>query len=198
VAGLAALALIALAVWGLDLPRERIDWQPGRAWTEPWRWWSAAFVHLSARHLLANVAGLGVLACFAMSAGPGAARALWRGWLCAWPLTQLMLLVEPRLGHYGGLSGVLHAGIAIVALHLAGDATAPRAERITGLLVWLGLLAKVLSEAPWAGPVRDAGWDFPVAPIAHASGLVAGTAVALASALLARRRRGSRTTAPEV
>jgi hypothetical protein len=39
-------------------------------------------------------------------------------WVCAWPLTQLGLLMRPDLSHYGGLSGVLHAGAAIVALHL--------------------------------------------------------------------------------
>ena len=47
-------------------------------------------------------------ACRCHRAGLGLAR----------PLTQLGLLMRPDLLHYGGLSGVLHAGVAAAALWL--------------------------------------------------------------------------------
>jgi len=109
-------------------------------------------------------------------------------WFVAWPLTHLALLARPDLTHYAGLSGVLHAGVAVVAVHLI--ATARGVRRAIGLALLGGLALKVASETPWAAEAlrHPAGWDIAVAPFAHASGLVAG---ALASALveaLARRR----------
>ena len=57
------------------------------------------------------------------------------------------------------------------------------------------VLLKVLSEAPWAGPLsHPAGWDIAVAPMAHASGLGAGVLTA-ATAHLWHRTRG-KATAP--
>jgi len=162
--------LLALgALLARDVPREAIDWQPGRAIAEPWRWWSAVWVHYSRLHFAANVAGallVGALGAAARLA-PRAALA----WLLAWPVTQLALAIEPRLVHYGGLSGVLHAGVAIVAVHLLQA----RGPRWLGALLLGGLLAKVLFEAPWQGPlVHRAGWDIAIAPLAHASGAASG------------------------
>ncbi|MDQ2927527.1 MAG: hypothetical protein M3R22_05085, partial [Pseudomonadota bacterium] len=34
-----------------------LEWQPALAWREPWRAWSAAWVHYSALHLGANLVG---------------------------------------------------------------------------------------------------------------------------------------------
>ena len=138
---------------------------------------SAAFVHYSALHLLANLAGV--------AAGRRArrvrARAVRRSplaWLLAWPLTQLGLLARPDLLHYGGLSGVLHAGVACVAVHLIVHARGPR--RAIGALLLAALAIKVVSEAPWGPALRHpAGWDIATAPFAHASGLVAGVIAAL-------------------
>ena len=93
----------------------------------------------------------------------------------AWPLTQLGLLVQPQLAHYGGMSGVVHAGVAIVCVHLlfAG-------HRWLGGAMLAGALLKVLSETPWGAPLRhEPGWDIAIAPLVHASGFVAGVACAL-------------------
>jgi hypothetical protein len=106
--------------------------------------------------------------------------------MLAWPLTQLGLLAQPGLRHYGGLSGVLHAAAAIVACSLLarhGDAR----SRLIGLLLGLGLVAKVVWEAPWGAATRAVeGWDFALAPAAHAGGVLAGV---LAWALVGRERR---------
>lgn len=164
-----------------------LAWQPERWAGEPWRWWSAAWVHLSALHLAANLAGgvLVVVLGIAAQLPPRAALA----WALAWPLTHLGLLAMPELQRYGGLSGVLHAGVAIVAVLLWRRPA--RAERRLGAAIGAVLLLKLLSETPWRGPlVYPAGWDIAVAPLAHATGAIAG---ALLAALLvqARMRRSS-------
>ncbi len=176
-AWLALCALLALgALVGMLLPSSALDWQPSRAPQEPWRWWSAAFVHWTPRHLAANLAGVLVLAVFGLAAAvPWSAV---RAWLLAWPLTHLALTVEPALVHYGGLSGVLHAGVAAAAWPLVRHGRGVR--RALGAAVLAGLAVKVLAERPWAGAtVAMPEWDFPVAPLAHAAGALAGLACAV-------------------
>lgn len=159
------------ATVGALAPRALLDWQPALALAEPWRVWSAAFVHWSGWHLGANLAGCAVVAAFGVVAHVGARSAL--AWFAAWPLGHAALALQPRLTSYAGLSGVLHAGVAVVAWHLLRHETGQ--PRLVGALVAAGLLAKLLLEQPWLGPARSmAGWDFPVAPIAHATGAAAG------------------------
>jgi rhomboid family GlyGly-CTERM serine protease len=181
---LGAAALLAPA-----LPPTAIDWQPGRFAAEPWRAWSAVAWHLSTMHLVVNLAGLALVAALgAFAALP--ARAVW-AWLAAWPLTQIGLLLEPSLRHYGGLSGVLPAGAAVVATQLVldGGRNGGR-QRWLGAALLAGMCLKVLSEAPWGPALRHPpGWDIAVAPLAHATGLLAGIGCTLiAHALLHARR----------
>jgi rhomboid family GlyGly-CTERM serine protease len=185
-----ALAFAAAALLVYAAPpsaNDALDWQPALAWREPWRAWTAALVHYSALHLLANLAGaalVGALGWFARVPWPIASA-----WLVAWPLTQFGLRVRPDLLHFGGLSGVLHAGVACVGWQLVVHARGTR--RAIGALVLAGLAMKVLSEAPWGAPLRHPpGWDIATAPFAHASGLVSGLfAAALCDALAALVRR---------
>ena len=86
--------------------------------------------------------------------------------------------VEPALLHFGGLSGVLHAGVVIVVICLLANGS--RAQRIVALVVLGGYAAKLVGEAPWGPPLRQPpGWDISIAPIAHATGTVAGALCAL-------------------
>lgn len=141
---------------------------------EPWRLWTAAFVHWSDQHLAADLAGCAVVAAFGFAARCGAA-ATW-AWALAWPATQALLLVEPALAHYGGLSGVLHAGVAVAAVELLRQAPA---RRRIGAWVLAGLAAKVLVEQPWRGPLQHwPGWNIAIAPLAHSAGALAGLAAA--------------------
>lgn len=170
-AGLAAL-LAAASVVAFLMPAPWIDWQPALAVSEPWRAFSAAFVHWSPLHLGANLAGALVVGAFGY-----AARLAWPlvlAWLAAWPMTQLGLLVQPALAHYGGLSGVLHAGVAVAALGLVVLESGPR--KLLGGAVLIGLLIKVALEEPWGAPLRPGGggFDIATAPLAHASGTLAG------------------------
>jgi rhomboid family GlyGly-CTERM serine protease len=165
------------------LARMALAWVPALAWSEPWRWWSAAWVHLSTRHLLANLAGAALVLLLGWVARLPR-EAAW-AWALAWPLTHLGLLAEPELLRYGGLSGVLHAGVAVAAVALVREAP-QRRERVLGALLLAGLCAKVLGERAWAHTlVTPPGWDIAVAPLAHASGTVCG---ALAALVLVRSR----------
>ncbi len=152
-----------------------IDWQPALARTEPWRAWSAVFVHYSGLHLAANLTG-----AIGVAAWGGVARVPPRtvvAWLIAWPLVQAGLLMQPELRHYGGLSGVLHAGVAVVAVHLLCAGT--RVQRRIGAAVLATLVLKLLTESPWSGAIsHPPGWDIAIAPGAHVSGVLAGSVVA--------------------
>jgi len=139
-------------------------------------------VHWSPLHLGANLLGTALVAALGQVGAlpPRAALA----WLIAWPLTQLGLLLQPELMHYGGLSGVLHAGVAVAAVTLVLDEQGRRRAIAAALL--LGLAVKLLLEAPWGPPLRHpADWDIAVAPLAHSTGAVCGALLAL---LLQRRQ----------
>ena len=174
---LAALLILgSVLAWHSD--RARWGWQPELAVSQPWRAWSAAFVHFSGLHLMANLAGALLVGALGWAARVPARSSV--AWAVAWPLTQVGLLIQPTLLQYGGLSGVLHAGVVVVSVQLVFAGT--RTQRRVGAATLLIVLLKVLSETPWAGPLsHPAGWDIAVAPMAHASGLVAGVLTALAA-----------------
>lgn len=176
-------ALCALACW--PLPREAFDWQPALAASQPWRAFSAIGVHYSSAHLIGNLAGVALAALYGVVAQVPP-RLAW-AWLAAWPLTHLGLLVRPELLHYGGLSGVVHAGVAAITLWVLVSART-RAQRWVGALVAIGFVAKLVSEAPW-GPVlrHPAGWDIAIAPLVHTTGAIAGAACAGVALWLGRR-----------
>jgi len=164
----AALAALSLLAW--PLPRDVLDWQPGLAAAQPWRAVSAAFVHWTPLHLAANLAGCAVLAVLGWRAALGPRAAL--AGLLALPLTQLALLLRPELQRYAGLSGELHALAAIAALALLARGGR---ERWVGAGIALGLVVKLSLEQPLGPVLRDTpGFDFPVAPFAHLTGVVAG------------------------
>lgn len=169
-----------------------MEWQPGLAWREPWRALGAALLHWSPQHLIANLAGCAVLGLLGAAARLQPRDAL--AWLLAWPLTQYGLLLEPQLLRYGGLSGVLHAGVAVASIAMLRMRASHGRERVIGLLIGLGLIVKVAAEQPLSGPPLRHwdGWNIAIAPLAHLTGLVAGVCTALGCALAARawvRRR---------
>jgi rhomboid family GlyGly-CTERM serine protease len=181
-----ALAAGSLLAWWW--PAALLDWQPVLAGSHPWRAWTAAFVHWTALHLAGNLAGAAVVAALGVMGRMPWPMAL--AWFLAWPLTQLSLLLRPELVHYGGLSGVLHAGVAVVALWLLFRESGRR--RLIGGAIAAGLLTKIALEAPWGPSLREAGgWDIKIAPLAHAGGAVAG-AVCAAMLLWLRPPRAAR------
>lgn len=180
-----ALCLAVGTLAALAVNSARWAWQPAMAWAEPWRWWTAALVHLSTKHLLANVAGLALVALLGWRAHASRADAL--AWSAAWPLTHLLLLAQPGLARYAGLSGVLHAGVVIVAVRLARGEPGPR--RTIGAALLAGVALKLVLEEPWQGTLRrTAEWDIAVAPAAHVAGALAGALCAVAAAFVPSRR----------
>ncbi len=178
-------ALLCLSAWlGSHIDQTHIDWQPSLALINPWRAFTAVAVHYSQLHLTANLAGAALVAALGFAARVPTASTL--AWAAAWPLTQIGLLLKPELLHYGGLSGVLHAGVAVVAVHLI--ATGATSQRWVGGALVVGVCAKVLNESPWGPALRHPpGWDIAVAPLAHATGLVAGVACAFVAEFMRRR-----------
>ena len=168
----AAGALLAQAV-----DPALLRWQPELAWSQPWRSLSAAWVHLSPLHLAGNLLGTALVAALGTVAGCGRRAAV--AWALAWPLTHLALLLQPTLSSYGGLSGLLHVGVAVAICQLL---RAERGQRqFIGAALLAGLLTKLLLEAPWqGGPLRQLpGWDIAIAPLAHSTGALAGGLCAL-------------------
>jgi rhomboid family GlyGly-CTERM serine protease len=169
-----ALCISALATLLPDA-RAALEWQREAAWQQPWRLWTAAIVHFNPQHLMVNVLGCVALA-FAGASARMSSRAV-RTWLLAWPLTHLALLAASDLQRYVGLSGVLHAGVAVLAVELT--LARQGRDRRVGLALAAGLALKLLLERPWLSPVSVGGdWPFPVASVAHLTGAISGAACA--------------------
>ena len=183
------LAAGSAIAWRLD--PDQLDWQglhAGASWT--WRAFTGAFVHWTPRHLLANLAGCAVVAWLGWAARLPVRATL--AWAIAWPATQLCLLARPEIAAFGGLSGVLHAGVAVTIVELLFRGGR---ERTIGALILVGLIVKIVHESPLGPALQDVpGWDMPVVPLAHLGGALAGAACALALRLIARRT--SRPTQP--
>lgn len=176
------LAVLALAALAVD--PARWSWHRPSLGAEPWRWLTGAFVHWTPAHAAANAAGALVLAWVGWRAGPPA-RAAW-AWLAALPLAQAGLVLHSGLHEVAGLSGLLHAGVAVLVVHLW---QAPGRDRWVGAAVGLGLLVKLGLEQPWGPALRaEAVWGaMPVVPWAHAVGAAAGALAALLAAWIAPR-----------
>ncbi|WP_431100499.1 rhombosortase [Roseateles noduli] len=182
-----ALAIGSMVAW-IQPPQVQaaMAWRPELAATEPWRAVSAAWLHWSPQHLIANLAGCAVIGLLGIAARLTARDAA--AWLLAWPLTQFGLLIEPSLERFGGASGVLHAGVAVAAIGMMRMRASHGRERVIGLLIGIGLAVKVAAERPLSGPALRHwdGWNIAIAPLAHLTGLIAGVATALLCALAAR------------
>ena len=161
-----------------------LAWQPELGLSQPWRAWSAAWVHLSPLHLWGCIAAavLTALLGVAVPAAPRSALA----WALAWPLTQFTLLMQPELPRYAGMSGVVHGGVAIMIVQLLRMPSGW--HRALGATLAVGIVTKLLLETPWAGPLLHAPeWDIAVAPMSHVAGTVWG---AVLGVLVLRRVRG--------
>jgi rhomboid family GlyGly-CTERM serine protease len=165
--------MAGLVVAALLLPIDPAPWawHRGELLAEPWRWLSGAFVHWTPRHAAANTAGALILAWVGWRAGLPA-RAAW-AWAAALPLAQTGLVLKADLLQVAGLSGLLHAGVAVLVLELL---CAPGRDRWIGAAVGVGLLVKLGLEQPWGPALRhEAVWGgMPVVPWAHAAGAAAG------------------------
>ncbi len=178
-----ALACLAVALAGpgameaLRYDREAI------AAGQWWRLLSANLAHLGWSHLLLNLAGLALVWALFRPFLPLA------GWLTALLLSALAVtlglwLLDPRIGWYVGLSGVLHG------LFVAGALGAVGAGERRELLLLAVITAKLAWEQ-WHGPLPGSAEAAggPVVVESHLYGAISG---ALAAVPFLRRRGEAR------
>jgi hypothetical protein len=156
----------------------------------PLNLWTCAWLHANTRHLVANLGGLALILSLGwiLKLPPRTALA----WLLAWPITHLALLLDPRLATYYGLSGVLHAGLSIIATSLIAQAHPDRASKWTTAYGWallLGMLAKCWLENPhWQALLPRPGLGMNAAPMSHWAGTLVGIGITLILSLLRTHR----------
>lgn len=171
---LASGGLWFAAVKGFISP-QILAWRADSWHSAPWTLWTGPLEHFLLPHAIANALALVAMAVLGsqLSASPRDAWAL----LLAWPLSTLGLILWPnQIGGFYGLSGVVHAAAAILALR----AIASSATYRIGQMLSAGLLFKLALEQAWAVPVGfDANWGFNVVYAAHLTGAVSGAAAAL-------------------
>jgi len=166
---LCALLACASAVAWLAGGSDRLVWRADDWLVRPWTLWSASWVHRSAAHWLANLLALAAIAVLGQSLRAGRAQVL--ALLTAWPLATLALLCWPEVRAYYGLSGLIHAAVGVLCVHLARTAfTHPLT-----LSLLAGLVVKLALEQGWAHPIGfDDAWGFNVVYVAHLIGAMAG------------------------
>ena len=178
--GACALLIVGAMLFRLSV---RLGWLQAGAlrWTStdwraaPWTLWTAAFASDVPARALADVLALAALAVLgrALAAPPRDGLAL----LLAWPLATLSLALVPAVQGYAGLSAVVHAAAAVLALR----ALLRPQSRTLGLLLAGGLLIKLALEKAWQAPVGfDGAWGTNVVFAAHLAGACTGAALLLA------------------
>ena len=155
----AIVEAIASGLHGTPVSR-LLAWQPGLGLSQPWRLWTSAWVHWSLPHLIVNLVGAAVIGAIGWRARAPTRTAA--AWFLAWPLTQLLMALPDsavlleKMAYYGGLSGVLHAGVIVLGLSLvwprrpAGPAVVPQMESEFVASKLSVLEPSRATEGPWA------------------------------------------------
>lgn len=171
--------MASMLVWWAGEPASHfLTWRAGESWSRPWTWWTTAWVHLHTPHLIGNQMTIGAFAAWAWLVRPDRLTAL--TWCAAWPVSTLTLNVWPQIGYCVGLSGVLHAGIAIMGLFMLRGRFRRGSERVWGWLLLTGLGLKLFSEQGWHSPVVwDSAANLSVVRAVHFTGALSGVVMAL-------------------
>lgn len=172
--------------WARDPAVQALIWRAEQWPAQPWTLWTGSWVHLNTPHLIGNQLALGALAAAGWLLRPARSAAL--AWFLSWPLLQISLGLWPQIGYAVGLSGLLHAGVAVLGVQLLLDPTR-RVPKRWGALLIAGLAAKLLLEQGWSQPVVwDPGSRMSVVQAAHLCGAAWGALLGASGALWQRRR----------
>jgi rhomboid family GlyGly-CTERM serine protease len=152
-----------------------------------WRMWTGHLVHFNSSHLLWDLVVFLPAGAWLERMTPGWTR--WFYALTPLAISALLLLGEPTLSYYAGLSGLATGVLVLLALvQLQRDTAGPR-------WFWPGVLllvaAKVVTELRAQAPLVvhfDSGVR--TVPLAHLGGIACALIAALLVALRARRRAG--------
>jgi rhomboid family GlyGly-CTERM serine protease len=172
----ASVVALAIAAWGAPdgVQRALLYERSAVLRGELWRLWSGHLVHFSASHLGWNLLVVGLSGAWIECSGFRA-----RGWFAAAapPAIGLALLVgEPSLGSYGGLSGVATAAVAFACASEWRRGTGPRS-------LWCMALALIGLKSAWeywgGGPLfaHYALAAVRTVPLSHLSGACIGAAL---------------------
>lgn len=166
--------------WAREPAVQALTWRAELWPAQPWTLWTSAWVHLNTPHLIGNQLALGALTAAGWVLRPPLSATL--AWALSWPLLQASLDWWPHVGYAVGLSGLLHAGVMVLGLHLLVGA-APQRARPWGAILVSGLLIKLLIEQGWRQPVVwDPGNEVSVVQAAHLAGAVWGALLGALSA----------------
>lgn len=177
-------AVASVLAWWMEQRADSVlVWHAGTWLQHPWTLWTSAWVHLSPVHLIGNLLALGGVAAAGWVLRPDARCTV--AWLLAWPLTQLSLLLWPEVDYAAGLSGLMHAGVLLLAVLLAlGRFPSVRGARGWGLLLTAGASTKVVLERGWTQPlVWQADTGIQVVLAAHVTGAFWGVLLGLGVAV---------------
>ena len=156
------LLLFGAAALASALPDAFVLTREGLANGEAWRLWTGHLVHASWAHFLLDV-GAGLVLLFL-------ARE-WKFLLWAAPVASVaILLAEPGLEGYCGLSGLLHGWTILAAARVAADRRSGAARLIAAALA-LGVLAKAAYEATLGISIFTTDAEMGVATV-HAAHLI--------------------------
>ncbi len=195
---LGALALVLLHAWASPSVLAALEYRADLVRTQPWRVFSAHFVHLNWVHVLVNAAAW-VVVVRLYDKELTARRQLWAVVLAALAIGCALPLLWADIYHYRGFSGVLHT------LYFVGALTGWRTARRTGaslrlpsLLLMAGIV-KVLLETPWTATTPWADWlGAHVVPQAHAMGSLVGVLVGWMAGRTCHQERGNEAEIDEV
>ncbi|HUN00074.1 MAG: rhombosortase [Halothiobacillus sp. 20-53-49] len=168
-----SVVLVAVAImllhWGGELRYARGDILHG----EVWRVFTGNFVHANWRHLASDVVGL--LLWTALAAYLESARSYLIVLIGSGLGVGLgLLLLDPHVGWYVGLSGILHGLFAASAIRLLSHR-----EWLAGVALLAALSLKILWEQRFGDLGTGKLLGVPVLVDAHLYGAVAGGAIAL-------------------
>lgn len=141
-------------------------YQADLLWQQPWRLWTAHWVHVGWAHAALNLTAL-LLLPWIFPSYP--VRRLWLLLLLGCPLLSLLLWwAVPALQVYAGLSGILHGIYVSAALH----AFVSRSDRLVASILWIGLTIKIIFENLIVGQSTAELIGAPVLTEAHYFGVL--------------------------
>lgn len=184
-------ALVIFALQALAPLQLMLEYRYELIQAQPWRAFSAHFVHINWTHAVINVAAWIILArLFADE------LASWRHLVViavsAVGVSAWLALIHPEIAWYRGLSGVLHGVFFAGAIAWTGTTLRAIDAGKSSLYLPIGLIAvgwaKVVAEQPAGSATLHADWlDAAIVPQAHLAGSVIGNAIGAMMAFCSRR-----------